>query len=46
MRENMRYAHYWQICARICDRMFAISWHAIRLQVISGDMIKYAKCLF
>ena len=24
MRENMRYAHYWQIC----DRMFAISWHA------------------
>ena len=28
MRENMRYAHYWQICARICDRMFAISWHA------------------
>jgi len=24
MRENMRYVHYWQICAR----MFAISWHA------------------
>jgi len=24
MRENMRYAHYWQICAR----MFAITWHA------------------
>ena len=24
MRENMRYARYWQIC----DRMFAISWHA------------------
>ena len=32
MRENMRYAHYWQICARICDRVFAISWHACLIE--------------
>jgi len=36
MRENMRYAHYWQICPRICDRMFAISWHACTVADCSG----------
>ena len=41
MRENMRYAHYWQICARICDRMFAISWHAWQ-EFVGKKLTKYA----